>query len=326
MRWRYPLPVVFAVTAAVLAAANVNAELSYPTRPIQLISGFGAGSATDITGRILAQPLSDAMGQRFIVQDRPGAGSTVAAEQSARAPSDGYTIFLGTVANVINGLMQPNLHFNFDNDFLPVALVTSTPLVLVVHPSTGISSVQELVTRAKNEPGKIFFASSGVGTAPHLSGELFDMMTGVKMVHVPYQGSAQAVTDLLAGRTQVMFAPMSTVLPHIRAGKLKALAVTVAKRTSELPNVPTVDEAGVKGFETSLWIGFMVPKGTPPDVVEKLSSGINKVLKEPATAAALTKAGLEVDGGSPAQFEAFMKAENKKWAAVVSAAGLSKKH
>ena len=326
MRWQCAVFGVVVLAASVTAREFAYAETAYPSRPVQLISGFGAGSATDVTARILAQPLSDAMGQRFIVQDRPGAGSSVAAEQTARAPKDGYTIFLGTVANVINGLMQPDLRFDFDKDFTPVALVTSTPLVLVVQPSTGISSVKQLIGRAKKEPGKIFFASSGVGTAPHLSGELFDMMTGVKMVHVPYQGSAQAVTDLLSGRTQVMFAPMSTVLPHIRAGKLKALAVTVAKRTSALPDVPTVDEAGVKGFETSLWIGFMVPKGTPRDVIEKLSAGINKVLKEPTTAAALTKAGLQVDGGSPAQFEAFMTAENKKWAAVVSAAGLSKKH
>lgn len=326
MRWQLAVFGMVVVAASVTAREIAFAETAYPSRPVQLISGFGAGSATDVTARILAQPLSDAMGQRFIVQDRPGAGSSVAAEQIARAPNDGYTIFLGTVANVINGLMQPDLRFDFEKDFAPVALVTSTPLVLVVQPSTGISSVKQLIERAKKEPGKIFFASSGVGTAPHLSGELFDMMTGVKMVHVPYQGSAQAVTDLLAGRTQVMFAPMSTVLPHIRAGKLKALAVTVAKRTSELPDVPTVDEAGVRGFETSLWIGFMVPKGTPRDVIEKLSAGVNKVLKEPATAAALTKAGLEVDGGSPAQFEAFMTAENKKWAAVVSAAGLSMKH
>lgn len=326
MRWQCAMFGMVVLAASVTAREFAYAETAYPSRPVQLISGFGAGSATDVTARILAQPLSDAMGRRFIVQDRPGAGSSVAAEQTARAPNDGYTIFLGTVANVINGLMQPDLRFDFEKDFAPVALVTSTPLVLVVQPSTGISSVKQLIERAKKEPGKIFFASSGVGTAPHLSGELFDMMTGVKMVHVPYQGSAQAVTDLLAGRTQVMFAPMSTVLPHIRAGKLKALAVTVAKRTSELPDVPTVDEAGVKGFATSLWIGFMVPKGTPRDVIEKLSAGINKVLNEPATAAALTKAGLEVDGGSPAQFEAFMRAENKKWAAVVSAAGLGKKH
>jgi tripartite-type tricarboxylate transporter receptor subunit TctC len=264
------------------------------------------------------------MGQRFLVENRPGGGSTVAADQVVRGAKDGYTIYLGTVANVINGVLQPNLSFDFSKDFTPVTLATSSPLVLVVHPSTGISSVQDLIKLTKSKPGEVFFGSSGVGTAPHLSGELFNMSAAIKMVHVPYQGSAQAVTDLLAGRTQVMFAPISTVLAHIKSGQLKALATTELKRSSELPELPTVSEAGVKNFNTSLWLGFVAPSGTPNDAVQKLSDGINRALKHPETAEALRKTGLEIDGGSPDVFRKFIATEAKKWEAVVVAAGLRK--
>jgi tripartite-type tricarboxylate transporter receptor subunit TctC len=264
------------------------------------------------------------MGQRFIVENRPGAGSSVAAEQVARAPKDGYTIYLGSVANVINALLMPNLSFDFAKDFVPLTLATSTPLALVVHPSTNVPSVPGLIQLAKSKPGEVFFGSSGVGTAPHLSGELFNMSAGTKMVHVPYQGSAQAVTDLLAGRTQVMFAPISTVLAHIRSGQLKALATTELRRSTELPDLPTVSEAGLTQFNTSVWLGLVAPAGTPNEVVDKLSRGITEALKHPATADALSKAGLEIVGGSPDEFGAFIASEGKKWDAVVTAAGLRK--
>jgi tripartite-type tricarboxylate transporter receptor subunit TctC len=301
-----------------------TAESTYPSRPIHIIVGFGAGAAADITARVIANRLSDTLGQRFVVENRPGGGSTVAAEQVVRGQKDGYTIYLGTVANVINAVLQPNLSFDFAKDFTPVTLATSTPLVLVVHPSTKVSTIAELIELAKAKPGQVFFGSSGVGTAPHLSGELFNMSAGIKMVHVPYQGSAQAVTDLLAGRTQVMFSPISTVLPHIKSGQLKALATTELKRSSELPDLPTVSEAGLKGFNTSVWLGFVVPSGAPQEAVLRLSNGINEALKDSATSEALRKTGLEIVGGSPDEFGKFIASETQKWDAVVLAAGLRK--
>jgi len=321
MRHNY-FALLLAVMPLLLGAAQ--AQSAYPNRPVHIIVGFGPGAAADITARVIANRLSETMGQRFLVENRPGGGSTVAAEQVVRGAKDGYTIYLGTVANVINGVLQPNLSFDFSKDFTPVTLATSSPLVLVVHPSTGISSVQDLIKLTKSKPGEVFFGSSGVGTAPHLSGELFNMSAAIKMVHVPYQGSAQAVTDLLAGRTQVMFAPISTVLAHIKSGQLKALATTELKRSSELPELPTVSEAGVKNFNTSLWLGFVAPSGTPNDAVQKLSDGINRALKHPETAEALRKTGLEIDGGSPDDFRKFIATETKKWEAVVVAAGLRK--
>lgn len=316
----------FALLLAIMPMLSgaAQAQSTYPNRPVHIIVGFGPGAAADITARVIANRLSETMGQRFLVENRPGGGSTVAAEQVVRGAKDGYTIYLGTVANVINGVLQPNLSFDFSKDFTPVTLATSSPLVLVVHPSPGISSVQDLIKLTKSKPGEVFFGSSGVGTAPHLSGELFNMSAAIKMVHVPYQGSAQAVTDLLAGRTQVMFAPISTVLAHIKSGQLKALATTELKRSSELPELPTVSESGVKNFNTSLWLGFVAPSGTPNDAVQKLSDGINRALKHPETAEALRKTGLEIDGGSPDDFRKFIATETKKWEAVVVAAGLRK--
>jgi tripartite-type tricarboxylate transporter receptor subunit TctC len=315
---------VLLVGVIVAVFGQAKAQSPYPSRPVHIIVGFGAGSAADITARVVANRLSDTMGQRFIVENRPGGGSTVAAEQVVRGPKDGYTIYLGTVANVINAVLQPNLSFNFGKDFVPVALATSTPLVLVVHPSTGVSSVSKLIELAKSKPGQVFYGSSGVGTSPHLSGELFNMSAGTKMVHVPYQGSAQAVTDLLAGRTQVMFAPISTVLAHIRSGQLTALATTELKRSSELPDLPTVSEAGLTGFNTSVWLGFVAPAGTNGDVLNRLSDGINTALKEPGPSEALRKTGLEIVGGTPEQFGKFIESEYQKWNAVAATAGLQK--
>jgi tripartite-type tricarboxylate transporter receptor subunit TctC len=312
------------VALSLTFGGSAQAQSLYPTRPVHIIVGFGAGAAADITARVIANRLSDTMGQRFVVENRPGGGSTVAAEQVVRAQKDGYTLYLGSVANVINAVLQPSLSFDFAKDFAPVTLATSTPLVLVVHPSAGVSTVAQLIELAKSKPEQVFFGSSGVGTAPHLSGELFNMSAGIKMVHVPYQGSAQAVTDLLAGRTQVMFSPISTVLAHIKSGQLKGLATTELKRSSELPDLPTVSEAGVKGFNTSVWLGFVAPSGTPQDVIDKLSKGINDALKDSATSETLRRTGLEIVGGSPQEFGRFIAGETQKWDAVVVSAGLRK--
>jgi tripartite-type tricarboxylate transporter receptor subunit TctC len=303
-------------------AATAAAEGDYPSRPVRIVVGFGPGSAADLTARVVAQRLSRTMGQQFIVENKPGGGSTVAAEQVVRGPKDGYTLFMGTVANVINGVMQPNLAFDFAKDFAPIVYTTSSPNVLVVHPSTGVNNVKELIALLKAKPEQVFYGSSGVGTSPHLSGELFNMMAGTKMVHVPYSGSAQAVTDLLAGRTQVMFSPASTVLQYVESGQLKALASSEATRASAAPDLPTVAEAGLPGFDTSVWFGFMGPTGLSQEIIEKLSRAIGEALGNDEVTKPLRAAGLDIKGGTPEAFGAFIASETTKWNGVVTAAGL----
>jgi len=302
--------------------ATAAAEGDYPSRPVRIVVGFGPGSAADLTARVVAQRLSRTMGQQFVVENKPGGGSTVAADQVVRGSKDGYTLFMGTVANVINGVMQPNLAFDFSRDLAPIVYATSSPNILVVHPSTGVKDVKELIGLLKAKPEQVFYGSSGVGTSPHLSGELFNMMAGTKMVHVPYSGSAQAVTDLLAGRTQVMFSPASTVLQYVESGQLKALASSERTRASAAPDLPTVAEAGLPGFDTSVWFGFMGPTGLSREVIEKLSRAIGEALGNDEVTKPLHAAGLDIKGGTPEEFGTFIVGETKKWNGVVTAAGL----
>jgi tripartite-type tricarboxylate transporter receptor subunit TctC len=314
----------FALVLLFVPAASALAQNSYPSRPVRIVVGFGPGSAADLTARVLAQRLSQTMGQQFYVENKPGGGSSVAAEQVVRGPKDGYTLFTGTVANVINAVLQPDLSFDFAKDLAPIAYATSSPNILVVHPSTGVSTVKELIALAKANPEKVFYGSSGVGTSPHLSGELFNMMAGTKMVHVPYSGSAQAVTDLIAGRTQVMFSPASTVLQYVASGQLKALASSERERASAAPDLPTVAEAGLPGFDTSVWFGLMAPTGTSREVIEKLSHAVDEALKNDDVIKSLHTAGLDIRGGTPEDFGGFIAAETKKWNDVALAAGLRK--
>jgi tripartite-type tricarboxylate transporter receptor subunit TctC len=302
--------------------ATAAADGDYPSRPVRIIVGFGPGSAADLTARVVAQRLSRTMGQQFIVENKPGGGSTVAADQVVRGPKDGYTLFMGTVANVINAVMQPNLAFDFSRDLAPIVYTTSSPNILVVHPSTGVNNVKELIALLKAKPEQVFYGSSGVGTSPHLSGELFNMMAGTKMVHVPYSGSAQAVTDLLAGRTQVMFSPASTVLQYVESGQLKALASSEAARASVAPDLPTVAEAGLPGFDTSVWFGIMGPAGISREVIEKLARAIGEALDNDEVIKPLHASGLDIKGGTPEAFGVFIASETKKWNGVVTAAGL----
>jgi tripartite-type tricarboxylate transporter receptor subunit TctC len=318
------LRVLLGLLLIALLPAQAVAQDHYPSRPVRIVVGFGPGSAADLTARVLAQRLSQTMGQQFFIENKPGGGSTVAAEQVVRGPKDGTTLFLGTVANVINAVLQPDLTFDFARDFAPVVYATSSPNILVVHPSTGVSSVKELIALSKANPDKVFYGSSGVGTSPHLSGELFNMMAGTKMVHVPYSGSAQAVTDLIAGRTQMMFSPASTVLQYVASGQLKALASSERQRASAAPDLPTVAEAGLPGFDTSVWFGFVVPAGTPHDIIDKLASAVNDALKNEAVITSLHAAGLDIKGGTPEAFGAFIATETKKWHDVATAAGLRK--
>lgn len=308
------LPVLLAVAAGTLAQP-------YPAKPIRIIAGFPPGSGADITARVIGARLGDALGQQVVVDNRPGAGSNIAAEIAAKSPADGYTLFIGTVANTINATLYSKLPFDFARDFAPVALATATPNVLVVHPSVPAKSVKELIALAKSRPGQLNFASAGTGTAPHLSGELFGAMAGVKMVHIPYKGSPPAVTDLLAGEVALMFSPSSTVLPHVKTGRLRALAVTTARRLPSLPELPTVAESGLKGYETLTWFGFVAPARTPPAVLTRLNSEIVKILALPEVRNLFAAQGIETLGGTPDHFASYIRDEIAKWAKVIRLSG-----
>lgn len=314
-----------AIAVLLACAAPAVAQDTYPSRPVRIIVGFGAGASADSAARIVAQKLGQLLGQQFIVENKPGAGSNIATEFVSQAPKDGYTLLMGTVANTINTTLAPQSRFDFVRDFAPVTPLVVLPNILVVHPDTGVKSVAELIALAKSKPEALSFASSGVGTSPHLSGELFNQMAGIKLVHVPYPGSGQAVTDLLANRVQVMFSPAPTVLQHVDKGALRALASSQLKRTAAAPQLPTMDEAALKGFDTGLWFGLLAPAGTPKDVIDRLSKATNEALKAPDVAEALSKQGMDILGGSPDEFAKLIASETEKWAKVVKAAGLDKK-
>jgi tripartite-type tricarboxylate transporter receptor subunit TctC len=321
--------IVMAALAAILYAATgasgqtpaAASGAAYPAKPIRIIAGFPPGSGADITARVIGAKLGDALGQQVIVDNRPGAGSNIAAEIAAKAPADGYTLFVGTVANTINATLYAKLPFDFARDFAPVALATATPNVLVVHPSVPAKSVKELIALARSHPGQLNFASAGTGTAPHLSGELFSAMAGIKMVHIPYKGSPPAVTDLIAGEVALMFSPSSTVLPHVKTGRLRALAVTTASRLPSLPELPTVAESGLKGYETLTWFGFVAPAKTPPAVITRLNAEIVKVLALPDVRNLFAVQGIETLGGTPEQFASYIRDETEKWARVIKLSG-----
>jgi len=313
-----------AIAAALVAAALQPASAGdYPNRPIHLIVGFGPGSSGDVVSRVIAGSMSITLGQQLIAESRTGAGGNMAAQYVARAPADGYVVLNGSNTNLTNAVLQ-SLPFDFTKDFEPVALIGSMPNILVVNPSLGVSSVADLIALAKAKPGQIFYGSAGIGSSPHLSAELFNMMAGTKMVHVPYQGSAQATTDLLAGRISVMFAPASTVTAHIESGALKALASTRLKRARVAPNLPTLSEAGLAGFDTGIWMGLFAPAGTPRPVISKLAAALNEALKSPPVAEGLNKLGMDTAGGTPDQFSGYIASEIKKWTAVAAEAGLKK--
>jgi tripartite-type tricarboxylate transporter receptor subunit TctC len=299
--------------------ASTGSGQAYPARSIRVISGFPPGSGADITARVIGARLNDALGQQVIVENRPGAGSNIAAELAAKSLPDGYTLFIGTVANTINATLYPKLPFDFVRDFAPVALTTAAPNVLVVHPTVPAKSVKELIVLAKSRPGQLNFASAGTGTAPHLSGELFKAMAGVNLVHIPYKGSPPAVIDLLAGEVAAMFSPSSTVLPHVKTGRLRALAVTTATRLPSLPELPTVAESGLKGYETITWFGFVAPAKTPQAAVARLNTEIGKVLPEVRSQFAIQ--GIETLGGTPERFADYIREEILKWAKVIRLSG-----
>jgi len=309
------------VLALCLAPVFATAQPAYPSKPVKIVVGFPAASSADVTARILAKKLSDNFGQQFLVENRPGAGSNIATEAVVRATADGYTLLTGTVANTINASLAKNLSFNFATDLAPIALVSSVPNILVVHPSLGVTSVQELVALAKSKPEKILYASSGNGTSPHLSGELFNLMAGVKLTHVPYKGSSQAMADLLAGRVPVMFSPASTALPHIQEGTLKALAASGAQRAGILPKLPTLSESGLTGYDTAVWFGLLAPVATPKDIVERLSVAVNQALAAADVKSQFATQGIDPLGGTRADFARYIDQETGKWAKLIRDSG-----
>lgn len=308
---------------SLMADCSAKAE-DYPVRPVRIIVGFGPGASGDIAARVLAQKFGMLLGQQFVVENRTGAGSNIATNFVAHAPKDGYTLLQGTVGNTINAAITPNLGFDLMKDFAPVALFTTLPNILVVHPDIHARSVKDLIGIARAAPGQLSFGSAGVGSGSHFSGELFNVMAGTKLVHVPYGGTAQALTDLLAGRLHVMFSPASTVLQHVSEGKITALASTGLQRASAAPDLPTIAEAGIPGFDTSGWFGLLAPAGAAPDIIERLAHATNEAAKSPDVVASLRPQGFDMEGGSPEEFAAFLRNDLEKWSRVATAAGLKR--
>jgi tripartite-type tricarboxylate transporter receptor subunit TctC len=305
-----------------LGAATGSAwAQTYPAKPVRIVVGFTAGGAFDIVARLVAQWLTDQLQQPFIVENRPGASTNIATEAVIRAPADGYTLLLGGATNAINTSLYPKLGFDFMRDVTPVAGVARFPNVMEVSPSFPAKTVPEFIAYAKENPGKINMGSSGNGTSQHLSGELFKIMTGVDLVHVPYKGAAQAMTDLLADHVQVSFDPLPASIEHIKAGRLRALAVTTAARSEVVPDVPALGEF-VPGYEASAWNGLVAPKGTPGEVVERLNVAVNAGLAEPKLKARLIGMGATPLPGSPADFARLLAEQTDKWGKVIRTANI----
>jgi tripartite-type tricarboxylate transporter receptor subunit TctC len=313
----------FAALVAAGLAASAHAQ-TYPNAPIRIISGFPAGTTADISARVVGAKIGEILKGQVVVENRPGAASSIAAASVARAEKDGYTLFIGSSASVINAAQNPNLTFDFIKDFTPITLMTSTPTVLVVTPQLGVKSVKDLIAAAKAKPDAISFGSSGVASSTHLALELFKSLAGVKITHVPYTGSPQVVTDLLAGRIHGYFSPASTVMGQVGAGKLIALATTDAKRTSILPDMPTMIESGVPDCVSVLWFGLVAPTGTPQPVIDRLSKAANEALKSDDVAKSLQSSSIARLGGSPEDFRRHIAEESKRWTKVVTDAGLRK--
>lgn len=308
--------------AAFLACVSAGAfAQSYPAKPIRFIVPFPPGGGNDTIARLVAQKLSAAAGAQVIVDNRPGAGGTIGAEAAARSPADGYTMFLAGVAtHGINPNLRRKLPYDALRDFNAVSLIASAPLLVVVHPSLPAKSVKDLVALAKARPAQINYASNGAGGSSHLAVELFDMMTGVKMTHIPYKGLAPALTDLLAGEVQVMFSSAVAMLPQVKAGRLRAIAMTGAKRSAAIPAIPTVAESGVPGYETGSWYGVVVPAGTPTAAIERLSREIQAIVKSQEITSKLNEEAVIPVGSTPEGFDRHIRAELARWAKVIKAA------
>jgi tripartite-type tricarboxylate transporter receptor subunit TctC len=311
-----------ATAGAMLAAlSRIAGAQTYPTRPVRLIVPFTPAGGTDLMARLLSQPLSERFGQQFIVENRPGAGGNIGTEAVVRSPPDGYTLLMMLTPNAVNATLFEKLNFNFMRDIAPVAGISREANVLLIHPSIPAKTTDEFIAYVKANPGKITMASSGNGTSPHIAGELFKMMVGVRMVHIPYRGAGPALTDLLGGQVQMMFPTMSSSLAYIRDGKLRPLAVTTSTRSEVLPEVPAVGDS-VPGYEASTWYGIGAPKNTPTEIIERLNRVINSILVTPQMKAQLATLGSSTLLLSPAQLGTLVAEETEKWAKVIRAANI----
>jgi tripartite-type tricarboxylate transporter receptor subunit TctC len=313
---------VLFLVSALLCTATAAQTVAYPARPVRFIVPSAAGGGTDIIARAISLKLAESLGQQFVVDNRPGAGQMIGIELAAKAPPDGHTILMAASTLAINPIMYKKVSYDPLRDFAPITQAATLPNVLVVHPSLPVSSVAELIAYAKQRPGQLNFASAGIGTSPQMSIELLKSMAGIDMVHVPYKGTAPGVVDLLAGQVLVMAPNLLTALPHIKSGKLRALAVTSAKRTQALPEVPTVAESGLAGYDSTQWYGVLAPAGTPREIVTRLHDEIVRALRDAEVGKRLAADGAEAVGSSPEAFTAFIRSESEKWAKVASAAGI----
>ena len=317
--WRFALIAAAGCAAAQTAFAQTA---PFPNRPLRFIVGFAAGGSTDIIARVVAQKLTEALQQPVVVDNRAGANGNIAAEATAKALGDGYTMLMAANGLTINASLYKNLPYNPLTDFAPITQVAVIPNVLVVHPSLPVNSVRELIALARAQPGQLTHGSSGTGSPGHMAGELFKMMTGVKFVHVPYKSSAQALIDVLAGNIQIAFPTTFVAMPQIKTGKLRALGVTGIKRSPSLSELPTLDEAGVRGYEVVGFYGIVAPAGTPPEIVARLNREITKILRMPDVEARLLRDGAEPVASTAAEFRTYIEADVRKWAKVIAAAGL----
>ena len=317
-------------TLALLASATIavtaNAAELYPARPIRLVSPFAAGGGNDMISRAMAQALGRNLGQGVVVDNRPGANTIIGMDLVAKSPADGYTLIMTGSTIAINAALNPRLPYDSLRDFVAVSQIAATPLIVAVHPSLPAASIKELIALARKRPGELNFPSAGVGNVSHLAGELFNVMAGVRLVHVPYKGSAPATTDLLSGRVSVMFNSAFALLPYVKSGRLRALAVTGRARSALLPAVPTVMESGLSGYEAGTWYGLLAPAATPPAIINRLHAQTVRALADEEVRRRLVEEGLDPVGSTPAEFAAYIRAEMTKWAGVIKAAGVVAEH
>jgi tripartite-type tricarboxylate transporter receptor subunit TctC len=315
--WRW-----MAMLAAGLLWTSLAGAQAWPAKPVKILVPFTAGSATDILARTVGQKLSETWAQPVYIENRAGAGGTIGSAVVAKSPPDGYTLMVHSAAQAVNAYIYPTLPYDTLKDFVQVVPLGGQPNVLVVSPSSGYKSAADLIAAAKQKAGSLNFASAGIGSGTHINAEKFNLQAGINAVHIPYKGTPEALTDTMTGRTTYFFSPISAALPHVREGKLVALGVTSAKRSSLLPNVPTIAESGLQGFEYNLWVGVFAPAGVPADVVDKINRDVNRVLREPDVRERMTALGAEAMQMTPAEFDRFMRAEMDDAAKVVKAAGI----
>jgi len=319
---RFVVRLVTAAAFGIALSATAHAA-EFPERPLRLIVGFGAGGVTDIAARVIANKMGEALGQQVVVENKPGASTSIAAEFVFKAAPDGYTLFQAGSSNALNAVTEPPPSFDILTAFEPIGVAISAPSVLVVHPSAGFASVKDLIAHAKAHPGELMYASSGAGSISYLAPEMLAHEQGIKLTHVPYKGSTPGMTDLLAGRVQIMFSPISTALPFIKDGKLRALGVTSMRRQEQLPDVPTLDEQGIKGVEINIWSGFVAPRGTPADRIAKLSAALQKAVSNPEVRKQLAVHGIETAvGEGPEAWKRHMAGDIQKLRKLIAATGL----